>query len=99
MGAEAAKPSCGLKIKGGGCLGVCLCGIRQGLACMTRATRKFPVWSSSPAQRHKAHGRAGRQTQESKRAGERYCLGVSAQQGEGTLPLCVSAVTLKCVNR
>lgn len=25
-------------------VGVCLCGIRQGLACMTRATRKFPVW-------------------------------------------------------
>lgn len=28
----------------GGGVGVCLCGIRQGLACMTRATRKFPVW-------------------------------------------------------
>lgn len=27
-----------------GGVGVCLCGIRQGLACMTRATRKFPVW-------------------------------------------------------
>lgn len=27
-----------------GGVGVCLCGIRQGLACMTRATCKFPVW-------------------------------------------------------
>lgn len=35
-------------------LGVCLCGIRQWLACMTRATRKFPVWQSlSPAQRRR----------------------------------------------
>lgn len=34
-----------------GGVGVCLCGIRQWLGCMTRATRKFPVWwSSSPAQ-------------------------------------------------
>lgn len=50
MRAVDVEPSCGLKTEGGGVVvvvggvGVCLCGIRQGLACMTRATRKFPVW-------------------------------------------------------
>lgn len=33
----------GVVFGGEGEVGVCLCGIRQGLACMTRATRKFPV--------------------------------------------------------
>lgn len=52
-------------VVGGWGVGVCLCGIRQGLACMTRATRKFPVWwSSSPAQRRRQQcwpaGRGGR---------------------------------------
>lgn len=40
-------------VEGG--VGVCLCGIRQWLGCMTRATRKFPVWSSSLARGRRQH--------------------------------------------
>lgn len=41
------KPEQWAENRVGELVGVCLCGIRQGLACVTRATRKFPVCSCS----------------------------------------------------
>ncbi|KAG9350585.1 hypothetical protein JZ751_024474 [Albula glossodonta] len=70
--------SSGLKIEGRGgmVVGVCLCGIRPGLACMTRATRKFPVSEGSfseagPCPETVAGRQAGRETDWTGPGGER----------------------------
>lgn len=57
------KPEQWAENRVGELVGVCLCGIRQGLACVTRAARKFPVCNCSGA------GPCHTQRQTSKQAG------------------------------